>query len=135
VFSLFASKKELFLEAVDRAFEVMADVFSNAAAEFDPANAVTDADATWALSNAYLDLLEEDRDILLLQHQAYAACDEDDVRVRVKAAYDRLVEHVRLLSGADEERLEEFFRYGMWINVRAALGELEPCERREWRAG
>jgi AcrR family transcriptional regulator len=133
VFSLFASKKELFLDAVDRAFQIMADVFTRAAAEFDPAIAVPDADATWALSNAYLDLLDERRDILLLQHQAYAACDEEDVRVRVRAAYDGLSEHVKELSGADDEQVDEFFRYGMWINVLAAMGELEPCERREWR--
>jgi AcrR family transcriptional regulator len=135
VFSLFASKKELFLDAVDRAFQVMADVFTRAADEFDPAIAVPEADPSWALSNAYLDLLDEDRDILLLQHQAYAACDEEDVRARVKVAYDALAQHVKDLTGVDDEGLDEFFRYGMWINVRAAMGELEPCKRREWRRG
>src|SRR5215471_11431570 len=60
VFSLFASKKELFLDAVDRAFQVMADVFTRAAEEFDPAIAVAESDPSWALSNAYLDLLEQD---------------------------------------------------------------------------
>jgi AcrR family transcriptional regulator len=134
VFSLFASKKELFLDAVDRAFRVMADVFTRAAQEFDPAIAIPESDPSWELANAYLDLLEEDRDILLLQHQAYAACDDEDVRARVKVAYDALTRHVRDLTGLDDEGLEEFFRYGMWINVRAALGEVEPCERREWRS-
>src|SRR5580693_3535343 len=46
VFSLFPSKKELFLAAVERSFEQMAELFTRAAAEFDPAIAVPEADAT-----------------------------------------------------------------------------------------
>jgi hypothetical protein len=50
----------------------------------------------------------------------------------VRACYDRLVAHVKALSGADDERINEFFRYGMWINVQAALGGTDLCERMEW---
>jgi hypothetical protein len=64
---------------------------------------------------------ESSAGVLLLQHQAYAACGDEGVRPRVRACYDRLVAHVKALSGADDERVDEFFRYGMWINVQAAL--------------
>ena len=65
--------------------------------------------------------LQTDRDYLMLQHQAYAACDDEVIRDRVRALYAGLVAHVDRLSGADTERIDEFFRYGMWINVAAAM--------------
>ena len=43
VFSLFGSKKELFLAAVERGFELTAETFTKAAAEYDPAIALPDA--------------------------------------------------------------------------------------------
>ncbi|HWF53646.1 MAG TPA: TetR/AcrR family transcriptional regulator [Solirubrobacteraceae bacterium] len=132
VFSLFASKKELFLAAVERAFEKLSELFAEAATEFDPAIALPEADATWTIANAYMDQLEHNRDILLLQHQAYAACGDDEVRTRVRACFDRLAAQVKALSGADDERVDEFFRYGMWINALAAMGATDICEHMEW---
>jgi AcrR family transcriptional regulator len=132
VFSLFPNKRELFLAAVERAFEKTAAVFAVAAAEFDPAIAVPEADATWLMANAYVDQLDVNRDLLLLQHQAYAACADDVVRERVRACFDALRERVRELSGVDDERLDEFFRYGMWINVGAAIGAEDFCHHKEW---
>ena len=133
VFSLFGSKKELFLAAVERAFAKFADLFTEAVAAFDPAIAVPEADATWAIANAYIDQLDDNRELLLVQQQGYAACGDDEVRVRMGELYDGLVEHVRRLTGVDDERLDEFFRYGMWINVQAALGRQDPCKHMEWR--
>ena len=133
VFSLFGSKKELFLAAVQRMYEKFAELFTAAAAEFDPAIAVPESDATWAIANAYVDQLDVNRDLLLLQQQAFAASGDEEVRTRVRELYDGLVDHVRQLTGADDERLDEFFRYGMWINVQAALGRTDPCKHMEWR--
>ncbi len=53
----------------------------------------------------------------MLQHQAYAACDDEVIRERVRGRYARLVAHVERLSGAEPERIDEFFRYGMWLNA------------------
>src|SRR5437868_6577050 len=44
VFSLFGTKRELFLAAVERGFELTAETFTTAAAEYDPAVALPDAD-------------------------------------------------------------------------------------------
>src|SRR5579875_3173214 len=123
VFALFGSKRELFLAAVQRGFELTAEIFTRAAAEFDPATAPPDVDVLRAMGRAYIEqLLGEHREYLLLQHQAYAACDDPLVRERVRQLYARLVDHVQRLSGAEPEQLDEFFRYGMWLNVAAALG-------------
>src|SRR5947199_9710737 len=55
VFSLFANKRELFLAAVQRGFERVAEAFTKAAAEFDPAIAAPDADVLMAMGEAYVE--------------------------------------------------------------------------------
>ena len=74
------------------------------------------------MGRAYKELLSNDRDYLMLQHQSYAACDDEVVRDRVRHRYAELVELARSLSGAEPERLDDFFRHGMALNVAAALG-------------
>ncbi len=132
VFSLFANKRELFLAAVERGFERVAAVFTRAADDFDPAIAQPDADVLKAMGNAYVQLLDSDRDVLMLQHQAYAACDDPLIRERVRACYAQLVTHVQRLSDADSERIDEFFRYGMWLNVAAAMGVEDLSAGCDW---
>ena len=132
VFSLFANKRELFLAAVERAFELTAETFTRAAGELDSTAAEPDADVLHAMGNAYVEMLSSNRAYLMIQHQAYAACDEQEIRERVRACYARLVAHVKQLSGADSERLDEFFRYGMWLNVAAALEVEDLSAGCEW---
>jgi hypothetical protein len=75
-----------------------------------------------AIGRAYVESLKSDRDTLLLQHQAYAACGDEVIRDAVRGYYAELVALARRLSGAEDERLDDFFRSGMWLNVAAALG-------------
>lgn len=132
VFSLFANKRELFLAAVERCFQTVGELFTRVASEFDPATAPPEADVLKAMGDAYVELLGTHRDYLMLQHQAYAACDDEDIRERVRACYARLVAHVEDLSGAEPERIDEFFRYGMWLNVAAAMGVEDLSIGCEW---
>jgi AcrR family transcriptional regulator len=134
VFSLFGSKKELFLQAVERGTDLIADTFTRAAAEFDPATALPDKDMLNAMGNAYAELMDTDRDYLLLQHHSYAACDDPEIRDRVRSGYARLVRHVEQLAGegVEPERIDEFFRYGMWMNVAAAMGVEDISAGCEW---
>ena len=132
VFSLFGSKRELFLAAVERCFELVGNAFEKAAAEFDPETAPPDIDVTMAMGDAYVQLLDTDRDYLMLQHQAYAACDDPVIRERVRGCYARLVALVERLSDAEPERIDEFFRYGMWLNVAAAMGVEDLSAGCEW---
>jgi AcrR family transcriptional regulator len=132
VFSLFGSKKELFLAAVERGFERVADVFTRAAAEFDPAIALPDATVMKAMGNAYVEMLSSDRDNLMIQHQAYASCDDEQIRDHVRHCYAELVAHVERLTDADQEAIDDFFRYGMWLNVAAAMGVEDLSAGCEW---
>jgi len=123
VFSLFSNKRELFLAALERSFELVAATFRRGADEFQEGRAPADCeDALQAMGHAYKELLESDSDYLMLQHQSYAACDDELVRASVRRRYAELVELAGELSGADAERLDDFFRHGMALNVAAALG-------------
>lgn len=133
VFALFGSKQELFLAAVERGFELIEETFTRAAADFDPTTAPPEIDLPRAMGEAYVGkLLGAHRDYLLLQHQAYAACDDPVIRDRVRHLYAHLIAHVEQLTDADPERLDEFFRYGMWLNVAAALGVEDLSCGSEW---
>jgi AcrR family transcriptional regulator len=132
VFSLFGSKRELFLAAVDRMFELIAETFTHAAEEFEASAAPPDIDVLRAMGIAYVEILGTHRDYLLLQHHAYAACDDEVIRDRVRSNYARLVMHVERLSGAEQERIDDFFRYGMWLNVAAAMGVEDLSVGCEW---
>jgi AcrR family transcriptional regulator len=123
VFSLFPSKRELFLAALQRSFERVAGTFRTAAADYAEGRAGADCeDVLEAMGRAYKEMLLSDRDYLMLQHQSYAACDDDLVRASVRHCFAELVDLARELSGAEPERLDDFFRHGMALNVSAALG-------------
>jgi AcrR family transcriptional regulator len=132
VFSLFPNKRELFLAAVERGFELTAETFTRAAAEYDPATAPADTSILKAMGLAYRELMSTYRDFLMLQHQAYAACDDEVIRDRVRAAYARLVSHIKRLSGATPEEIDDFIRHGMWLNVAAAMGVQDLSAGSEW---
>ena len=142
VFSLFGSKKELFLAAVERNVELVAATFSNAADAFHPPRADADEDVFHAMGAAYMELLHSHRDYLMLQHQSYAACDDPEIRDRVRELYARLVLHVQRLATDSArrhggptptaEQIDEFFRYGMWLNVAAAMGVEDLSAGCEW---
>ena len=68
----------------------------------------------------------------MIQHQAYAACDDEAIRDHVRHCYAELVAHVERLSGADQEAIDDFFRYGMWLNVAAAMGVEDLSVGCEW---
>ena len=113
-FSLFKTKKGLFLAAVEHGFDRVEETF-RAAAETASAGERLDA-----MGQAYVGLLE-DRALLRLQLQAYAASGDDDVRAVVHRRYAQLYRLVRELSGAGPDDLQRFFANGMLLNVSAAI--------------
>ncbi|MGH2831299.1 MAG: TetR/AcrR family transcriptional regulator [Solirubrobacteraceae bacterium] len=123
VFTLFAGKRELFLAAVEHCFKRFAATFTGAAADYQAGQAPEDCeDVLMAMGRAYKQLLATDSDYLMLQHQSYAACNDEVVRSHVRRCYAQLVELAGELSEAEPERLDDFFRHGMALNVAAALG-------------
>ena len=113
-FSLFGTKKGLFLAAVQRSCERIAETFRAAAAGAGEEGPLA------AMGAAYGQLLT-DRSLLLIQLQSYAACGDNEVREVVRRGFAHLHELVRELSGADPLEIQGFFATGMLINVAAAM--------------
>jgi AcrR family transcriptional regulator len=118
LFQLFGTKKALFIAAVQRTFERTVAAFrSAAAAAGDDADA---KDVLVAMGVAYGHLLQ-DRDLLLMQMQAYTACQDEEIRDVVRDEMLRLVSFVQSASGAPEAAVREWLAYGMLMNVVAAM--------------
>jgi hypothetical protein len=121
---------------LQRSFERVAETFTAAAADFAEGRAPADCEDTLgAMGLAYRQMLLDDRDYLMLQHQSYAACQDDLVRACVRHRFAELVELARELSGAEPERLDDFFRHGMALNVAAALGVEDLSASCDWVSG
>ncbi len=114
LFRLFPTKKALFLALVDRCYRRVEDTFVTAAADR------TGEEALEAMGDAY-DRMLNDRTMLLLQMQAYAACDDPEIREVTRAGYKKLWELTERLTGLPFQRVVEFFAMGMLMNVAAAL--------------
>jgi len=118
LFRLFGTKKELYLEAVRRCLRETLELFQDAAGD------LRGEEALHAIGQAYRGLLA-DRTRLRGQMQAYADCDDDDVREVVREGFGRLVEYVERVSGAEPERIRDFFAFGMLLNVFASMDLLD----------
>jgi AcrR family transcriptional regulator len=114
LFRLFGTKKALFIACVDASFRHIIDVFRAAGAKVEPHEALD------AMGHAYVDFLR-DRVELLAQLQAYAACDDEEIRTAVRRGYGDVYRFVASATGADDEELHRFFSFGMLLNVVAAM--------------
>src|SRR5215471_13924710 len=94
LFRLFPTKKALFLALVERCFQRVQETFTAAA---------------------------DDRTLLLLQMQIYAACSDPEIRDATRAAYKRLWEMVERITGLPFQTVVDFFAVGMLMNVAAAM--------------
>jgi len=122
LFQLFGTKRELFLASARECFSRIRVRFEDSARA-----ARTTSDRPEAILEAmgrtYHDLLQ-DRDMLRLQLQAYAACDDPAIRDVVREEWARLYDAVAAASGADEHLLHHWFAEGMLMNVAASIGDL-----------
>jgi AcrR family transcriptional regulator len=124
-FSLFGTKKGLFLAAVERGCDRIAEAFRAAAASAGEEGPLA------AMGEAYGALLG-DRSLLLVQLQSYAACGDDEIREVVRRRFAELYDLVRELSGADRIELQGFFATGMLLNVVAAMDLPELLVDETW---
>ena len=120
LFQLFGTKKELFIAVVRRCFERTAMRFQAAGRDARAQSANADV-ILHAMGLAYQDMIV-DRDLLLLQLHAYAACGDTEIRDIVRDEFTRLYREVARLSGAEETALQQWFAYGMFCNVSTAVG-------------
>ena len=116
LFRLFPTKAELFMALVERCNERIFRTFTEAAAT---ARAAGEPVLT-AMGMSYIGLLA-DRNLLLNQLNAHAACDDPAIRDQVRRGFARLVELVERESGAGPEEVRMCFAQGMLLNVMAAI--------------
>jgi AcrR family transcriptional regulator len=114
LFRLFGTKKHLFIEAVRRGFRRVLTTFEEAALRNEEGNVFL------SMGHAYGDL-RRDRASLMFQMQAYAACEDPEIREVVREEFAGIYRFVESVSGGDDEGVQEFFKTGMLINVAAAM--------------
>jgi AcrR family transcriptional regulator len=114
LFRLFSTKKDLFIAAYQRAFNLIETQFREAS------EGLTGDAALDAMARAYHDLLTN-RDLLLVQLHTYAASGDPDVQAAARSSYRHLWLLAEERSGADNESLRMFFAMGMLWNVAVAL--------------
>jgi AcrR family transcriptional regulator len=124
LFRLFGTKKGLFLACMGRCHDRLHDTFTAAAES-------AGVDPLVAMGRAYTELLA-DREMLLMQLQMYAACDDPEVRRAASRGYAELWQLVARLSGAGEDAVRTFFATGMLLNVAAAMHLPQIAGGSEW---
>jgi AcrR family transcriptional regulator len=115
VFRLFGTKKELFKAVIARCFRETLELFQRAA------EGKRGEEALRAMGTAYTDQLLPNRTRLQAQMQAYAACDDADVREVVRNGFGDLVAYAERVSSRPAEEITHFFSTGMLLNVIAAM--------------
>ncbi len=121
LFRLFGTKKELFVASVRRCFRETLETFQRAA------EGKRGEEALHAMGEAYTALLA-DRSRLRLQMQAYAECDDPEVRIVVQEGFGDIYGWVERVSGVDSAAVTAWFGHGMLLNVIASMDLLESEE-------
>ncbi len=122
VFRLFGTKKQLFMATIERCMRGTLEMFHTASA------GLRGEDALSAIGHAYSERLATDPAYLRSQMQAYAACDDPEIREVVRRGYGELVEYVERVSETPAEEIARFFAKGMLLNVMASMDLLEAEE-------
>jgi AcrR family transcriptional regulator len=115
LFRLFGTKRELFKASAARCLRETLEMFQRAA------EGLRGEEALHAIGHAYKEMLSEDKTRLRGQMQAYAACDDPEIRAVVRAGYGDLVAYVQRVSGADVATVWSFFATGMLLNVLSSM--------------
>ncbi len=122
LFRLFPTKSDLAIALIERTNERIHATMAAAAA----AAKVADEPILPSMGRAYSELVQHDRDLLLLQLHAHAASPElPRVRDAMRDGFRLLVAFVTEASGAPADEVQRFFARGMLLNVIAALDAWE----------
>ncbi|MET8166582.1 helix-turn-helix domain-containing protein [Streptomyces sp. NPDC005329] len=130
LFRLFPGKKAIFLAAAEHCMDDTIRSFEEAA------EGLEGEEALHAMANAYVKVIAEQPERLMMQMQMYvavAAAEAEGDRAfgeAVRAGWMRLWDTVHLPLGADVNETTTFMAYGMLINCLVAMGF--PPEHRVW---
>lgn len=126
VFRLFGSKRNLFVQVVNAAFDQLIDGMRAAAGTGGGLEALS------AMGRTY-DAMLVDRTALLLQLQGFAAASDREVREAVRASFARMWHAVADATGLDPVTVKSFLAFGMLLNNAAAM-ELSDVDE-PWARG
>jgi len=115
LFRLFGTKKALFVATVERCMSETLEIFRAAS------RGLRGEEALRAMGDAYHELVVSDRTRLLGQLQAYAACDDDEVREAMRRGYGELFAFVEAVADLPKQAVTRWFATGMLLNVIAAM--------------
>lgn len=116
LFRLFPTKVDLFVAVCEATRARMLTVFREAS-DSRPA----DVSALQAMGEAYRELLDEDRDLLLIQLQSQVVSGEPKIAAAMQETFRRLHELVSERADATDEEIQAWFGQGMLMNVMAAI--------------
>ncbi|MFF2557293.1 TetR/AcrR family transcriptional regulator [Nocardia sp. NPDC058058] len=123
VIRLFGSKEQLFLAAVHRVCDRIADIFrtigENRDAATDPAELLA------ALSAGYAEILAE-RELVVVFLHGMAASSHPPIGVAVRERYGEIYALVKELTGATPDQVTRFFETGMLLTVMTAMQVIGP---------
>lgn len=123
VFRLFAGKVGLFVAAIDRTYEQVAQVL---AAAGQGSGSKEPADRLGAMTAAYVDLIR-DRALIMIQVHAQSACDVPEVKDAVHRGLRLVTDTVTRDSGADPAAVQHFLAYGQLCHL-IVQADLDPAE-------
>jgi AcrR family transcriptional regulator len=118
MFRLIGTKEALFVAVVERSFDAILATFEAAMVG---AGGLGSEELLERIGKSYADVLA-DRDLLLIQLHAAAACNEPAIRAAVRRGFERMVEFVRRATGIEDAAIQEFFAIGMLANFITAMG-------------
>ncbi|OIV39184.1 hypothetical protein BIV57_01470 [Mangrovactinospora gilvigrisea] len=120
LFRLYKNKKQLFLAAELHCHTRVRDVLAQAA------EGRTGEAAVKAMGLAYVELLQSDSALLRFLIQAYAACDDEEIRTAVTDNWTRMWQFVAAMAGAASlEEVRPMIQQGLAITVIAAMNPPE----------
>ncbi len=119
VFRLFPTKEELFAAVTHESSRRMMVAFQEAAARAREDG----SDPLYGMGQAYDELLERERDVLMVQLYARVAASRLPlVRDAIQQCFKAVYELVKRESGADRDEIQAWFAHGMLCDVTAATG-------------
>lgn len=121
MFRLIGTKEALFVEVVRDCFAEMVSAFRDAARSV---RARSPDRRLQEIAMAYVEVVAQ-RDLLLIQLHAAAACTEAPIREAVRQGYASIVELLRELSGAGDAAIQQVMAVGMLSNFIAAMDAQE----------
>jgi len=115
LFRLFGTKKALYIATVEQCMAETLEIFRAASRD------LRGEEALRAMGQAYGELVVSDRMRLMGQMQAYAACDDPDVRAAIRHGYGELYRFVEAVADVPSDIVARWFASGMLWNVVTAM--------------